>query len=100
MQKVLQLLDLNDAHLNLSVTQFFRAIVERNDLQFNKFLISNNFFERIFEMYLANDAKDNMIYSSFLALIAVLKNADMELVKHIVDKNTRFFGPSTLRKHF
>jgi hypothetical protein len=41
-----------------------------------------------------------MILSSFLALLSVLKQCDLALVKHIVDTNLRFFGGSGLKKYW
>lgn len=102
LSKVLKLMELQDSTITLGVLRFFRALVARNDIHFNKFLLKHTYFTQVFEIYILNSKKsvDNMMHSSFLALITTLLSADLELVKHVTDTCSSKLETSKLASFF
>ncbi|CAG9335274.1 unnamed protein product [Blepharisma stoltei] len=100
-EKALNLLDFSDNSLKLAVLKFFRTVIEKNDKFIDRFIITHNSFSKIIQVFISNGEKENMIFSSILAIIESLKKANSTtLIEHIITKHLETIENKNLRSCF
>lgn len=86
LHKTLNLLTLKDKPVYIMVLKFFRKVLERNDPFINKFIISHSLLEPVFRLFEENGKVENMIFSSVLALLEVVKKNKNKLLLDYISK--------------
>jgi len=75
----------NDKILDLQVVKFVKSIVNNNDENLIKILISNNCFKKIIEIFENNREKRNLVFSATLDLFDYInKNTIKKIILHLV----------------
>ncbi|CAG9322942.1 unnamed protein product [Blepharisma stoltei] len=87
-QKVVSLLEIPDNPLKIAILRFFRTVIEKNDQFINRFIISRNCFAKIFQVFIDNGEKENMVFHSILALFeSIRKTNSPSLIEHVITKH-------------
>ena len=75
----------NDKILDLQVVKFVKSIINNNDENLLKILISNNCFKKIIQIFEANRDKRNLVFSATLDLFDYInKNTIKKIILHLV----------------
>lgn len=85
--KAVKLFDMQDKCLTLAVLKFVRAVVARNDTALSKHIVAHNLLRPALLVFVSNGLKENMIFSSMLALLDVVTKIRP---KAIIDYLVRF----------
>jgi protein phosphatase-4 regulatory subunit 3 len=95
------LLELQDKPLTLAVIRLFKAVMEKNDQFLIRHIVSVNSLQRVWQAFLENGERENMLFSSILALIHAIKIASNPLVlDHIQQRHLILFATSPLLVYF
>lgn len=71
--KAVRLFDMQDKCLTLAVLRFIRAVIARNDPVVCKRIVQMDLLKPILRVFIENGIKENMVFSSLLALLSVVK---------------------------
>jgi protein phosphatase-4 regulatory subunit 3 len=75
----------NDKILDLHIIKFVKSIINNNDENLIKILISNNCFKKIIDIFEKNREKRNLVFSATLDLFDYIsKNTIKKIILHLV----------------
>uniref|UniRef100_A0A6B2KYD8 Uncharacterized protein n=1 Tax=Arcella intermedia TaxID=1963864 RepID=A0A6B2KYD8_9EUKA len=87
-KSLLNLLNCREKWLVLSALRFFRGFIDVENTAFREYIISENLFEPIVEVFLRNASKYNLLDSAILDLFeCILKKNMKPIIKHFVEKH-------------
>jgi len=87
-KSLLNLLNCKERWLVLSAIRFFRMFIEVDNTTFKNYIISENLFECIIQVFLKNGNKYNLLNSAVLELFeCVLKKNMKTIIKHLMEKH-------------
>ena len=85
LSKAIRLFDMQDKCLTLAVLRFLRAVISRNDPALCKHIVQQDLLMPALRIFIANGTKENMIFSSLLALLDVIKrNKPKVIIEYLV----------------
>ncbi|CAG9333189.1 SMEK2_1 [Blepharisma stoltei] len=100
LQKALDLLQLHDKPISLAVLKLFREVIKRNDPYLTRYVVSHSYFQLIFEEFIHNGPKENMIFSSILAIFEEIKAAKNKvIIEHIVQRYVPLLKDTDLSRY-
>lgn len=84
--KVLRLLHSRDKHLVLSAIRFARTCVGLKDDFYNRHIVKLNLFSSIFDIFVSNGPRNNLINSAIIELLEFVRMEKIRLlIKYIVE---------------
>jgi len=87
LRKVLILMKTKYTFLVLSALRFMRKIVGLKDEVYNKYIMTNNLFEIVIDVFNLNKGKYNLLDSAIIELFEFIRTDEIKtLVTHIIDK--------------
>ncbi|CAD7701559.1 unnamed protein product [Ostreobium quekettii] len=87
LDKVLTLLRVHEKWLVVAALRFVRTCVAEKDDFYNRYLIRNNLFEPVVDLFLANGERYNLLNSTVLELMEFIRKENIKtLIVHIVEK--------------
>jgi hypothetical protein len=72
--KVLRLLQCRDAFLRLVAIRFVRMCIGIKDEFYNRYMVKNNLFAELFQVFKQNKYKDNLVCSAVLELLEFVRS--------------------------
>jgi len=85
---LLNLLNCKDKWLLLSAIRFFRMFIDVDNNNFKNYIISENLFEPIIQVFLNNGPKYNILNSAVLELFEWILKRNMKIIiRHIMEKH-------------
>jgi len=101
LSKVIHLSQHSAAHLRLCFIQFIRSFLCLKDEFYSKLITENQVLERISQMYRINCEKNNLLMSSILDLLEVIKRNSMkDIAKVLIDQYSTVFDHDSSRNVF
>ena len=95
------LLELQDKPVTLAAVRFIKTVMEKNDQFLIRHVVGANCLQRVWQVFLGNGQRENMVFSSVLALIHAIKIAGNPLVlDQIQQRHLALFAASPLLAFF
>lgn len=87
LRKVLTLMKTKYTFLVLSALRFMRKIIGLKDDVYNKYIMTNNLFETVIDVFNQNKGKYNLLDSAIIELFEYIRTDEIKtLCMHIIDK--------------
>jgi len=92
-QLVLLLLRHKEKYLVLTAIRFFRTCIGANDVFYNQYLIKNDLFGGVFNVFKTCYSRSNLISSAITELLDFIRVKNMKsVIKHVVERFRDSFG--------
>lgn len=86
--KAVRLFDMQDKCLTLAVLRFMRAVIARNDEGLCEHIVQLDLLRPALRIFVENGTKENMLFSSLLAMLEVIKKARPKgIIAYLVTNN-------------
>jgi protein phosphatase-4 regulatory subunit 3 len=87
LRKALQLVKTKHTFLVLSVLRFMRRIIGLKDENYYRYIIAENLFEPIIQVFQSNNGRYNLLDSAVIEMFEFIRTEEIKtLVVHIIDK--------------
>ncbi|CAD7697167.1 unnamed protein product [Ostreobium quekettii] len=87
LEKVLTLLRVPEKWLVVAALRFVRTCVAEKDDFYNRYLMRNNLFEPVVDLFIANGERYNLLNSTVIELMEFIRKENIKaLIVHIVEK--------------